>query len=192
MLDDLNRDVASSGGRWFKLNGIEHGTLKGIVVDVETREKTFEGPSCSPARRASPARSVCSRSSPTSAIPRSTTTRGSASSAPTRAPASPSSTPSKEAKATAEDRRHARHQGRQGPGDHDVAGRLQGSVDEGSRRAGLVPAAAAARVHARRRAGRPVLTDREALNAWLRQAPFFRSRALVFIIGALIGITNTQ
>ena len=43
MLDDLNRDVASSGGVWFKLNRIEHGTLKGIVVDVETREKTFEG-----------------------------------------------------------------------------------------------------------------------------------------------------
>ena len=43
MLDDLNRDVASSGGGWFKLNRIEHGTLKGIVVDVETREKTFKG-----------------------------------------------------------------------------------------------------------------------------------------------------
>ena len=43
MLDDLNRVVASSGGGWFKLNRIEHGTLKGIVVDVETREKTFEG-----------------------------------------------------------------------------------------------------------------------------------------------------
>lgn len=43
MLDELNRDVASSGGGWFKLNRIEHGTLKGIVVDVETREKTFEG-----------------------------------------------------------------------------------------------------------------------------------------------------
>ena len=25
MLDDLNRDVASSGGGWFKLNRIEHG-----------------------------------------------------------------------------------------------------------------------------------------------------------------------
>lgn len=48
----------------------------------------------------------------------------------------------------------------------------------------------AARVDARRRAGRPVLTDREALNAWLRQAPFFRSRALAFIIDAL-RITNT-
>ena len=43
MLDDLNRDVASSGGGWFKLNRIEHGTLKGIVVDVETREKTYKG-----------------------------------------------------------------------------------------------------------------------------------------------------
>jgi hypothetical protein len=89
------------------------------------------------------------------------------------------------------DRRHARYQGHQGPGDHDVAGRLRGAVDEGSRRAGLVPAAAVARVDARRRAGRPVLTDREALNAWLRQAPFFRSRALAFIIDALIRITNT-
>jgi len=36
------------------------------------------------------------------------------------------------------------------------------------------------------------VTDREALNAWLRQAPFFRSRALAFIIDALIRITNTQ
>ena len=29
MLDDLNRDVASSGGGWFKLNRIEHGTPQG-------------------------------------------------------------------------------------------------------------------------------------------------------------------
>ena len=101
MLDDLNRDVASSGGGWFKLNLIEHGTLKGIVVDVETREKTFEGSVVLSRKTGKPARSVCSRSSPTSATPRSTTTRGSASSAPTRAPTSPSSTPS-EAKATAE------------------------------------------------------------------------------------------
>jgi len=43
MLDDLNRDVASSGGTWVKLNRVEHGTLTGIVVDVETRDKTFEG-----------------------------------------------------------------------------------------------------------------------------------------------------
>ena len=40
MLDELNRD-ASGGGRWVKLNRVEHGTLKGIVVDVETREKTY-------------------------------------------------------------------------------------------------------------------------------------------------------
>lgn len=37
MLDELNRD-ASGGGRWVKLNRVEHGTLKGIVVDVETGE----------------------------------------------------------------------------------------------------------------------------------------------------------
>lgn len=42
MLDELNRD-ASGGGRWVKLNRVEHGTLKGIVVDVETREKTYKG-----------------------------------------------------------------------------------------------------------------------------------------------------
>ena len=43
MLNELNEDVARSGGGWFKLNRVEHGTLKGIVVDIETREKTFEG-----------------------------------------------------------------------------------------------------------------------------------------------------
>ena len=43
MLNELNEDVARSGGGWVKLNRVEHGTLKGIVVDVETREKTFEG-----------------------------------------------------------------------------------------------------------------------------------------------------
>lgn len=42
MLDELNRD-ASGGGRWVKLNRVEHGTLKGIVVDVETREKMYKG-----------------------------------------------------------------------------------------------------------------------------------------------------
>ena len=157
MLDDLNRDVASSGGGWFKLNLIEHGTLKGIVVDVETREKTFEGSVVLSRKTGKPARSVCSRSSPTSATrgrrrqgdPQVQRQRGRL----LRHPRRPQG-----GQGDRRDRRHARHQGRQGPGDHDVAGRLQGSVDEGSRRAGLVPAAAAARVHARRRAGRPVLT----------------------------------
>ena len=43
MLDELNQDLAASGGRFVKLNRTEHGTLKGIVVDVETRDKTYEG-----------------------------------------------------------------------------------------------------------------------------------------------------
>lgn len=43
MLDDLNRDVAASGGTWVKLNRKEHGLLKGIVLEVETRDKTYEG-----------------------------------------------------------------------------------------------------------------------------------------------------
>ena len=43
MLNELNEDVARSGGAWVKLNRVEHGTLKGIVVDVEVREKMFEG-----------------------------------------------------------------------------------------------------------------------------------------------------
>lgn len=43
MLDELNQDVASSGGKFVKLNRIEHGTLKGIVTDIETRDRTYEG-----------------------------------------------------------------------------------------------------------------------------------------------------
>lgn len=42
MLDELNRDAAGAG-RFVKLNRVEHGTLKGIVVDVETRDRTYEG-----------------------------------------------------------------------------------------------------------------------------------------------------
>ena len=43
MLNELNQDLASSGGTWVKLNRKAHGTLKGIVVDVETRDRTYEG-----------------------------------------------------------------------------------------------------------------------------------------------------
>ncbi len=43
MLNELNEDVARSGGGWVKLNRVEHGTLKGIVVEVETRDRTYEG-----------------------------------------------------------------------------------------------------------------------------------------------------
>jgi hypothetical protein len=43
MLDELNRDAAASGGVWVKLNRKEHGVLKGIVLEIETREKTYEG-----------------------------------------------------------------------------------------------------------------------------------------------------
>lgn len=43
MLDELNQDVAGGGGRFVKLNRREHGTLTGIVVDVETRDRTYEG-----------------------------------------------------------------------------------------------------------------------------------------------------
>lgn len=42
MLDNLNRDV-SGGGTFVKVNRMEHGTLTGIVVDMEEREKTYEG-----------------------------------------------------------------------------------------------------------------------------------------------------
>lgn len=43
MIEELNQDVTATGSAWIKLNRKEHGTLTGIVVDVDTRDKTFEG-----------------------------------------------------------------------------------------------------------------------------------------------------
>lgn len=43
MLDQLNDEIASFGGEWVKLNRKEHGALEGEIVDVEVREKSFEG-----------------------------------------------------------------------------------------------------------------------------------------------------
>lgn len=43
MLDQLNDEIASFGGEWVKLNRKEHGALEGEIVDVEVRDKSFEG-----------------------------------------------------------------------------------------------------------------------------------------------------
>lgn len=43
MLDTINEAIENSGGAWLKLNRIEHGPVEGDIVDVEVRDKTFEG-----------------------------------------------------------------------------------------------------------------------------------------------------
>lgn len=43
MFDDLNKAAATSGGRFIKVNRKEHGVLKGIVLDIERRDRTYEG-----------------------------------------------------------------------------------------------------------------------------------------------------
>lgn len=43
MLEQINKDATRVGGVWVKLNRKEHGTLKGIVLEMEEREKTFKG-----------------------------------------------------------------------------------------------------------------------------------------------------
>lgn len=42
-LDAINEAVEAFGGQWVKLNRKEHGTAEGTLVDIEVREKTFEG-----------------------------------------------------------------------------------------------------------------------------------------------------
>lgn len=42
-LDDVNEDIARSGGSFFKLTHKEHGTIEGTLLGAEKRVKTFEG-----------------------------------------------------------------------------------------------------------------------------------------------------
>lgn len=42
-LDALNQAAETMGGRWLKLNRVEHGVVEGDLVDFEIRPKTFEG-----------------------------------------------------------------------------------------------------------------------------------------------------
>lgn len=41
--DDVNREIASSGGGWFKLTKKAHGVLKGKIVNVKVRDKEYQG-----------------------------------------------------------------------------------------------------------------------------------------------------
>lgn len=43
MLDQLNEAVDTIGGKWLKINRVEHGAAEGALVDFEIRPKTFEG-----------------------------------------------------------------------------------------------------------------------------------------------------
>lgn len=43
MLDDINREAASIGGTWVKLQSKADGVLEGTVVNAEVRGMTFEG-----------------------------------------------------------------------------------------------------------------------------------------------------
>jgi hypothetical protein len=42
-IDTLNHAAETLGGKWVKLNRVEHGVIEGDLVDFEVRPKTFEG-----------------------------------------------------------------------------------------------------------------------------------------------------
>ena len=155
MLDDLNRTSHPPEAAGSSSTGSSTAPSRGSWSTSRRARRPSRGPSCSPQDGASSARERVFTLITDQRDPEVDDDKGIRKFSANEGALLPSSTPSRRP-GDRRDRRHARHQGRQGPGDHDVAGRLQGSVDEGSRRAGLVPAAAAARVHARRRAGRPV------------------------------------
>lgn len=43
MTDDVNALLDSTGGKWFKLRTKADGVLKGTILDLSVRGKTFEG-----------------------------------------------------------------------------------------------------------------------------------------------------
>ena len=42
-VEDINQQIASIGGKWVNLRRKTDGALEGIILDVQQREKTFEG-----------------------------------------------------------------------------------------------------------------------------------------------------
>jgi hypothetical protein len=41
--EDINREIANSGGSYVKLTKKEHGVLSGKILDVKVRDKVFKG-----------------------------------------------------------------------------------------------------------------------------------------------------
>jgi len=152
MLNELNQDLASSGGAWVKLNRKAHGTLKGIVVDVETREKTFEGAVVLSRKTGKPRQERVFTLITDQRDPEVDDDKGIRKFSANEGAYFAILDALKEAKATAEIGDTLAIKVIKDP-ETTTSGRLQGSVDEGSRCAGLVPAAAAARRHAGRRDG---------------------------------------
>lgn len=43
MLDEINQQIATAGGKWVNLRRKTDGILEGTIVNVDQRQKTFEG-----------------------------------------------------------------------------------------------------------------------------------------------------